>query len=112
MKAKEVAEIFLAMNPDDEVWFNYLTKDDVLDNFLEQEVTDKEGNQVDTEQFVTNEALQSIGQSLDNDEHIWQVFNESFGDYCNHKLERLVEEAEEDKELWDSPIGGAEIKGD
>lgn len=104
MKVKEVIEMLSAMKPDDDVWFNYLTKDDVLDNFVEREYTDKDGNQIDTEQFVTNEALISIGQSLDNDEHVWQVFNEAFSEYCDHKLERLVTEAEEDKELWDKEI--------
>lgn len=104
MKVKEVVELLSEMNPENEIWITYLTKDDVLDNFLEQEVLDSKGNQVDTEQYVTDNALRTIGQSLDNDEHLWQVFNEAVSEYCNDRLFCLVKEAEVDEELWDKEI--------
>ena len=40
MKAKDLAERFSSMNPDDEVWITYITKDDVAEAFNNMEYTD------------------------------------------------------------------------
>ena len=102
MKAGKLAEIFSSMNPNDEVWANYITKDDVEEAFRQQELTDENDNLIETEVFVTNNAVETIGSYLDNNDHLWETFNDAFGDYCNELLEKLFQEAKEDKELWDT----------
>ena len=49
MKAGKLVEIFKAMNPDDEVWVTYLTKDDVIEAFSNVEYTDENDELIDEE---------------------------------------------------------------
>jgi hypothetical protein len=44
MKASRAVEIFSGMNPDDEVWLTYVTKDDVEENFSDFALEDEQGN--------------------------------------------------------------------
>ena len=105
MKASRAVEIFSGMNPDDEVWITYVTKDDVEENFSDFGLEDEQGNLVDVKPFVTGEAVERITASLDNDDYLWERFNENFRDTCSEVLNELIEEkkkAEEDTELWDT----------
>jgi hypothetical protein len=105
MKASKAVEIFSGMNPDDEVWITYVTKGDVEENFLDFALEDEQGNLIDIEPFVTNDTVERVTFSLDNDDYLWERFNECFRDSCNEVLCELIEEkkeAEEDKELWDT----------
>jgi hypothetical protein len=105
MKASKAVEIFRDMNPDDEVWVTYVTKDDVEQNFLDFGLDDEQGNLLDVKPFVTSDTVERITSSLDNDDWLWERFNETFRDTCSEVLNELIEEkkkAEEDTELWDT----------
>jgi hypothetical protein len=105
MKAKELAERFSAMNPNDEVWISYITKDDIAENFSECEFTDENDNLIETDQFVTDDVVKEIVNSLDNDDYLWERFNENYTDTCREVLARLIDEkkeAEQDTDLWDT----------
>ena len=112
MRAKEVAEIFSRMNPDDEVWITYLTKDDVAEAFSNMEYTDENDELIETDKFVNNGVVKSIMNQVDNNDYLWQQFNESFSDICSETLGELVAEAREDTELWDTEKANESIKSD
>jgi Mg/Co/Ni transporter MgtE len=104
-KAKDLAERFSSMNPDDEVWVTYVTKDDIAEAFSQMEYTDENDEVIDTNKFVTDDVVKEIINSIDNDDYIWERFNENFNDSCRDVLSRLigeVKEAESDTELWDT----------
>ena len=42
--------------------------------------------------------------SLDNDDYLWERFNDTFTDTCVDVLNRLLQETKEDTELWDKEI--------
>ena len=105
MKASKAVEIFSAMKPDEEVWITYVTKDDVEENFSDFGIEDEQGNLLDVKPFVTNDTVERITDSLDNDDYLWERFNENFRDTCSEVLNELIaekKEAEEDTELWDT----------
>ena len=102
MKASKAVEIFSSMNPDDEVWVSYVTKDDVEQTFSDLEITDENDKLIETKQYVTNNAVKVITSSLDNDDYLWERFNETFRETCVEVLNELIEEAKEDTELWDT----------
>jgi len=105
MKASRAVEIFSGMNPDDEVWITYVTKDDVEENFSDFALEDEQGNLLDVKPFVTSDTVEQITRSLDDDDYLWERFNENFRDTCSEVLNGLIAEkkqAEEDKELWDT----------
>jgi hypothetical protein len=104
MKASKAVEIFSAMKPDDEVWVSYMSKDDVEEAFENQEITDENDNVIDTKPFVTNGAVERIMGALDNDDYLWERFNETFTDTCVDVLNKLLQEVNDDKELWDKEI--------
>lgn len=105
MKASKVAEIFSAMNPDDEVWFSYLSKEDVELNWEDSGLEDDDGNPIEVGKYLTNENFTTIARSIDDDEGLWQRFNETFSDLCNEVLTDLVVESKsavDDESLWDT----------
>ena len=107
MKAKDLAERFSSMNPDDEVWITYITKDDVAEAFNNMEYTDENDNLIETDKFVTNVVVKEIINQIDGDDYIWERFNENFSDSCRDVLSKLIDEtkeAEQDTELWDTEI--------
>lgn len=104
MKAKEAVEIFSGMNPDDEVWITYMSKDDVAEAFEGQEITDENDNLIDTTPFITNGTVEMIMGSLDNDDYLWERFNDTFTDTCVEVLNKLLQEVKDDTELWDKEI--------
>ena len=102
MKASKAVEIFSAMKPDDEVWVSYMSKDDVEEAFENQGITDENDNVIDTKPFVTNGAVGRIMGALDNDDYLWERFNDTFTDTCVDVLNKLLQEVNDDKELWDT----------
>jgi hypothetical protein len=107
MKASRAVEIFSAMNPDDEVWITYVSKDDVEENFSDFALEDEQGNLIDIKPFVTDHTVERITNSLDNDDYLWERFNENLRDTCSEVLNELIDEkkqAEKDDELWDKEI--------
>ena len=104
MKAKEAVEIFSRMNPDDEVWITYMSKDDVAEAFEGQEITDENDNLIDTKPFITNGTVEMVMLSMDNDDYLWERFNDTFTDTCAEVLNKLLQEVKDDTELWDKEI--------
>jgi len=102
MKAKELAERFSAMNPDDEVWVTYITKYDIAETFSECEYTDENDNLIDTEQYITESVIKEVIRQIDNDDSLWERFHENYADTCREVLVRLIDEDKQDKELWDT----------
>lgn len=105
MLVKELIKSLSALNPDDEIWVTYVTKDDISENFSNLEFTDENDNLIDTDKYATNEALIEVCASIDTDDYLWERFSESLRDSCQDVLERLinkVKEAEQDTELWDT----------
>lgn len=113
MKASRIVEIFSAMNPDDEVWISYVTKEDMQNNWEDVELEDNQGNPIDVKPYVSNEAFSKVANGLDNDDYLWERFNESFRDSCNELINELVEESNnaiDDEELWDTEGEASESK--
>ena len=110
MKAKEVAERFAGMNPDDDVWITYITKDDVKETCSDLELTDDNDNLIETDQFVNDEVLRLVITSLDNDDYLWERFNENFREACVEAITEQIETAKEDEELWDMEGEASESK--
>ena len=107
MKAKELAERFSNMNPDDEVWVTYITKDDIEEAFSNCEYTDENDELINTDNLVNSDVVQRVVMSIDNDDYLWERFNENFNDTCREVLAELLDEkqkAEQDTELWDTEV--------
>ena len=105
MLVKELIKSLSALNPDDEIWATYITKDDIAEKFNDLEVTDENGNFIDTDKYVTNDVVREVTQSLTDDDYLWEKFNETLRESCSDVLERLINEAknaEQDVELWDT----------
>lgn len=106
MKAKELASIFAGMNPNDEVWITYLTKDDIEEAFSNLEFTDENDNLIDTDKYVNDEVAKIIFGNFTSDQ-MWEQFSDDLSDMCRTTLEGLIaeqEEATKDEELWDKEI--------
>jgi hypothetical protein len=73
MKASKAVEIFSGMNPDDEVWISYVTKDDVDYHFSDFGLEDEQGNLLDVKPFVTSDTVERITKSLDDDDYFFQL---------------------------------------
>ena len=107
MKVKEVIERFTAMKPDDEVWITYISKDDIAEAFSNMEYTDENDNLIDTDKYVNDDVVSRVISSIDNDDYLWERFNENFNDTCRDILADLINEtdkAKEDVELWDTEV--------
>ena len=107
MRASKAVEIFSALDPNDEVWVSYMTKGDVQEAFSHCEMTDENDNLIETDNLVTNDVIKQVATSLDNDDYLWERFNENFNDTCREVLVELLtekKEAETDTELWDKEI--------
>ena len=107
MKAKELAERFSAMNPDDEVWITYITKDDIAEAFSNVEYTDENDEVIETDKYVSDDVVKEVISAIDGDDYLWERFNENFNDTCRDILADLINEtdkAKEDVELWDTEV--------
>ena len=113
--AKELSELFGALDPNESVWCAFITKDDDEENFSNFGIEDEQGNLVDVKPFVTSDTVERIADSLDNDDYLWERFNENFRDTCSEVLNELIEEknkAEEDTDLWDKEQASVTSKDD
>jgi plasmid maintenance system antidote protein VapI len=107
MLASKAVELLSALDPNDEVWVSYMTKGDVQEAFSNAEMVDENDNLIETDNLVTNDVIEQIATSLDNDDYLWERFNENFNDTCREVLISLLaekKEAETDTELWDKEI--------
>lgn len=107
MKASRAVEIFSAMSPDTEVWVTYFSKEDLAETFEQLELSDENGNLIDTKPFVTEYAIETVGGYIDNDDYLWERFGDTVRDTAREVLDELIAEkkiAETDTELWDKEI--------
>jgi hypothetical protein len=107
MLASRAVEIFSALDPNDEVWVSYMTKGDVQEAFSNAEMTDENDELIETDNLVTNDVVERITKSLDDDDYLWERFNENFTDTCRDVLIDILDEkkkAEADTDLWDKEI--------
>ena len=107
MKASRAVEIFSSLDPNDEVWLTWIGIGDVQEAFSNSEMTDENDNLIETDKLVTNDVVERITNSIDNDDYLWERFNENFNDTCREVLVELLDEkkkAEADSELWDTEI--------
>ena len=95
MKAKELAERFSAMNPNDDIWIAYITKDDIREAFSNVEYTDENDELINTDKYVTDEVVKEVISAIDGDDYLWERFNENFSDSCRDIIARLLDEAKE-----------------
>lgn len=105
MLVKNLIKTLKELNPNDEIWATWVTKDDVKEKFAECEFTDENDNLIETDKFVSNEAFSEVVSSLDTDDYIWERFTENLNEACSEVLSKLIEEAkhaEQDTELWDT----------
>ena len=105
MKVKEVIERFTAMKPDDEVWITYISKDDIAEAFSNMEYTDENDNLIETDKYVNDDVVKRVIESIDNDDYLWERFNENYNEACRDILDEVLteaKEAEQDTELWDT----------
>ena len=107
MKASRAVEIFSSLDPNDEVWLTWIGIGDVQEAFSNSEMTDENDNLIETDKLVTNDVVERITNSIDNDDYLWERFTENFNDTCREVLVELLDEkkkAEADSELWDTEI--------
>ena len=107
MKASNAVAIFSKLDPDDEIWFSWVSKSDVQEAFSNCEMTDENDNLIETDNLVTNDVIEKVAIELDNDDYLWERFNENFNDTCRGILVELLDEkekAKEDTDLWDKEI--------
>lgn len=103
MIVKELIKALKNCNPDDEIWVTYFTKDDIKDKFSSVEYTDENDNLIDTDPLVTDLVVQNIFQQLDDDDYLWERFNETYDEICRSVLEQELKDSEiddDEAELW------------
>ena len=105
MLIKDVRNSLKNFKPDDEIWIHFITKDDIKEMFSNCEYTDENDNLIDTDPLVTDEVFQEITYAIDNDDYLWERFNETYSDICRDKLENLLKTNDEpndvdDESLW------------
>ena len=113
--AKELSELFGALDPNEIVWCTFITKDHVKDSFSECEYTEENDELIETENLVTDEAIKRVFDSVDDDDWLWERFNENYNDTCRSVLSDLIDErnqAKEDTDLWDKEQASVTSKDD
>lgn len=113
MKAKDLVKIFSQLNPEEEVWATWITKENVIDRAVEFEITDEQDNLIDVKPLVDYlDVVKDIGNDIDNDDYLWERFNEGFDDSVRALLDELLkekEEVKEDTELWDLELENTNV---
>ena len=97
------------------MWCTFITKDHVKDSFSECEYTDENDELIETENLVTDEAIKRVFDSIDDDDWLWERFNENYNDNCRGVLADLIDErnqAKEDTDLWDKEQASVTSKDD
>ena len=101
---KDIIKELQALDPDEPIYSNWFTKEDIQDQFSNQEHTDENDELIDTTSFVTNDVMREVSDSMENAEYLWERYWEHFNETCDDILRRILsekEEAKEDTDLWD-----------
>ena len=106
MKAKEIIEILSKLNPDEEVWATWITKETIINSAKDYELTDEDDKLIDVETLLVNylDLVKEITNEVDNDDYLWERFNESVDEATKNLIIELSKErteAVEDTDLWD-----------
>ena len=108
--AKQLAEIFSNMNPDEKVWCIWVDRDELISIINDTEMSDENDNLITVDKdVITEDFHDEVMSSVDNAEYVWDRFNEELKDTTRDKFNSFLEEqkklAEEellDKDLWDT----------
>lgn len=102
--AKQLVEVFMSMKPESKVWATWIDKEEVIDKVQEQldNLDEGEGEGITAEKIVTDDFFDSVMDSLNNDDYLWERFGESFTETVYEMAQQAIKEIETDKELWDT----------
>lgn len=112
MLVKEAIKHLKNLNPNDEIWLMWLDRDELVDKINEHEYTDENDNYVQVDRtIVTNEFAKEAWRSLDNNDYLWEIFNENYTDGITEQMEKYIKENSNEvseveveqieTELWD-----------
>jgi hypothetical protein len=104
MKAKEIVEIFSKVNPDEDVWATWITRENVIDNAKEMELRDENDNLIDVETLLNYPSVvKDTTNGLDNDDFLWERFDESYTEEVRTLIIELLDKQNEvvEEDLWD-----------
>ena len=105
-EAKSLVKTFTEMKPDEKVWATWIDRSEIIDKVQEQldYQFDDETNveEVKAEQIVTDDFAESVFEAINNDDYLWERFNENYVEIVCGLLSEKLKEIEEDKELWDT----------
>ena len=105
-EAKSLVKTFTEMKPDEKVWATWIDRSEIIDKVQEQldYQFDDETNveEVKAEQIVTEEFIDTVFNSINDDDYLWERFNENFSETISDLVIEKLKEIEEDKELWDT----------
>lgn len=105
MKVKEIVKIFSQLNPEEEVWATWITKEDLMNRAVDFDLTDENDNLIDVKPLLDyQDVVSSVGLDIDNDDYLWERFGECYDDSLKALLDELIkekEEVKEDTDLWD-----------
>lgn len=105
MKVKKILESLSKLDPETEVWANWLAPDDVVEQINNAEYEDENGEVIQvTETNLPKEVLVNIFNEIDNDEYLWDKFSETFSEVTSNVFMDYIkdkQQAIEDTELWD-----------
>ena len=105
--AKQLAEIFSAMKPDEPVWCIWSEKEGIVEDFNSQEYEDSEGNWIEvTKADVTDEVFQTIMDNLDSDDYLWERFNDTLRETTAEVIGNHLKEIKDEEELWEGELNG------
>ena len=101
MRAQNLVDIFSALDPNEEVWITWLTKAQVTDMFSEIDYRDENDDPIDLTPLITDDVVKEVYESIDNQDYVWEQFNETYCDIVRDKADELIEQNNKDKELWE-----------
>ena len=118
--ADYITKVFSQLKPDEKVWATWIHKEEIMEKVQEQLDNyddDSEVAGITAEQIVTDDFAESVFDSINSDDYLWERFNENYVEIVCGLLSEKLKEIKEDKELWDtekekeSVISNANRKG-
>lgn len=105
MKVSRLIDYLKELEPDTEVWAVWQTPDELIERFNQLELTDDNDDLIEyTDEELPKEVTTDIFNSLDNEEYLWQTYNETFDEIVRDRIMGHIirkQEAKDDTELWD-----------
>jgi hypothetical protein len=108
--AKQLAEMFGDMNPDDKVWMIWVDKNDLAKIINNSDLTDENNDLIEADKkLITDSLLVDVMDIVGNNTYIWDTYNEELSDTTRTLYLKALEyhnQNEEpkllDQELWDT----------